>query len=176
MPIVYRLTPEILAKLKAPFGVLIRGSFTETMSILEDRVKREKPPKIITVGDVVSRNLHEHNIIPQLAVIDNICMRKKVDPRVFPDKKLIHVKNPKGTITEEAIIAVQDALKNNKQTQILVEGEEDMLTLIAVAFAPVNSFVVYGQPKEGIVLIKVTPMKKTEANQILEAMKPVQTK
>ncbi|MDI6805914.1 MAG: DUF359 domain-containing protein, partial [Candidatus Bathyarchaeia archaeon] len=52
----------------------------------------------------------------------------------------------------------------------IVDGEEDLLTLIAVLYAPQNSFVVYGQPYEGIVVVKVTPEKKAEVSEILKTM------
>ena len=48
-----------------------------------------------------------------------------------------------------------------------------MLAIIAVLYAPEKSLVVYGQPREGIVVIKVTPEKKAGAMKILKAMKTV---
>ena len=68
--------------------------------------------------------------------------------------------NPQGTITKEAISAIKDALEKNEHTHIVIDGEEDLLTLIAVYYAPENSFVVYGQPYSGIVVVKVTQQKK----------------
>ncbi len=76
MIIAYRVTPELRARFKEPFGMLIRGSFAETMSRMKGIVEKEKPPKIVSVGDTVSRNLHEHEINPQLSITDNKCMRK----------------------------------------------------------------------------------------------------
>ena len=171
MAIAYSVTPELQAKFKKPFGTLIRGTFSETMHKLEIIIKSEKPPKIISVGDIVSHNLHEHKINPQLSITDNKRMRKKIQPRIFPAKRVIHAKNPQGTITEEAITAVQKALESDEQVQIIVDGEEDLLTLIAVLNAPEKSLVVYGQPYEGIVVVKVTPEKKAEAMEILKEMK-----
>jgi uncharacterized protein (UPF0218 family) len=167
----YSLPKELRVKLKEPLGRLIRGSFAETMNQMEIIVKEKSPLKIISVGDTVSRNLHERRIIPQLAITDNKSMRKKTRTVLFPGKRLVHVSNPPGTITEEAIVAVKEALNTGKETQIIVEGEEDLLTLIAVEYAPEKSLVVYGQPHEGIVLVEVTPEKKTEARAILKAMK-----
>jgi uncharacterized protein (UPF0218 family) len=171
MAIAYRITPELRAKFKEPFGTLIRGTFSENMSKLEIIVKSEKPPKIISVGDTVSRNLHEHKVDPQLLITDNKRMRKKVKPMVYETQSVMYVKNPKGTITEEAITAMQKALESEKQVHIIVDGEEDLLTLVAVLYAPEESLVVYGQPYEGIVVVKVTPEKKAEAMEILKAMK-----
>jgi uncharacterized protein (UPF0218 family) len=173
MTIAYRVTPELRAKFKEPFGMLIQGSFAETMGKLENIVAQEKPAKIISVGDTVSRNLHEHQITPQLSITDNKRMRKRIQPKVFAGKHVVHVKNPQGTITEEASAAIKEALKSNERRHIIVDGEEDLLTLVAVLYAPENSLVVYGQPFKGIVVVKVTSEKKAEAAELLKAMKIV---
>jgi uncharacterized protein (UPF0218 family) len=173
MAITYSVTPELRAKLKEPFGMLIRGSFAETMRKLETIVKREKPPKIISVGDTVSRNLHEHQMNPQLSITDNKRMRRRIKPRTFTGKNVVHVKNPQGTITEEAITAIRETLESDERVHIIVDGEEDLLALIAVLYAPEKSLVVYGQPYEGIVVVEVTAEKKAGAMEILNAMKTV---
>jgi uncharacterized protein (UPF0218 family) len=89
----------------------------------------------------------------------------------------MHVKNPRGTISEEAFTIIQEALKETARVKIVVDGEEDLLTLVAVLAAPENSFVVYGQPHEGIVVVKASPEKKAEVAVLLKAMKiPRKTK
>jgi len=171
MAVAHVVTPKLRQRLKEPFGTLIQGTFSETMSKLETIIEKEKPPRIVSVGDTVSRNLHARGVNPQLSITDNKRMRKRIQPRIFPVKSIVRVKNPQGTITEEAITAVQKALKGDEQTHIIVDGEEDLLTLIAVLHAPEESLVVYGQPYEGIVVVKVTPEKKAKALEILKAMK-----
>jgi uncharacterized protein (UPF0218 family) len=173
MAVAYCVTPELRVKLKEPFGMLIQGSFAETMGKLENLVKQEKPPKIISVGDTVSRNLHEHQMNPQLSITDNKRMRRKIKPRTFMGKKVVHVVNPQGTITKEAVAAVKEALESDQNVHIIVDGEEDLLTLIAVLYAPEKSLVVYGQPYEGIVVVEVTSEKQAKAKEILKAMKTV---
>jgi len=160
-------------KLKEPFGILIQGSFDETMRKMENIVKREKPVKIISVGDTVTRNLHSYQMTPQLSITDNKRMRKRVKQEVFAGKNVVHVKNPQGTITEEAITAVREALESDEHVHIVVDGEEDLLAIIAVLYAPETSLVVYGQPFEGIVVVEVTSEKKAGALKILKAMKTV---
>jgi len=171
MPTAYVVTPEVLSKFKDPFGSLIEGSFTQTTTQLKEIIAKENPSKIITVGDTVTRNLHKHHIIPQLCITDNQSMRKKLPAQTFPDKKIVQIKNPQGVITQEAISAIQEALKSQKQVQIVVDGEEDLLTLIVVLYASENALVIYGQPKTGIVVVKVTPEKRIEAQKIWSAMK-----
>jgi uncharacterized protein (UPF0218 family) len=170
MIIAYSVPPGLRAKLKEPFGTLIRGTFSETMNKLGTIMEREKPPKLISVGDTVSRNLHEHGLSPQLSITDNKRMRKRICPVIFPAKNVVYVKNPRGTITAEAFAAVQKALESGRRVQIIVDGEEDLLALVAVLHAPENSLVVYGQPREGIVVVKVTAEKRAEAVEILKAM------
>jgi uncharacterized protein (UPF0218 family) len=172
MTIVYTITPELRTKFKEPFGTLIQGSFDKTMGKMKALVDKEKPPRTISVGDVVSRNLHEHNIHPQLTIIDTKFLRNQNMPEKVSVEKTVHVNNPKGTITEEAIFAIKEALEKNEHTHIVVDGEEDLLTLIAVLYAPENAIIVYGQPYSGIVVVKVTSEKKAQAKEFLKAMKP----
>lgn len=171
MAIVYRLPPDLRAKLKQPLGTLVRGSFAETMNRLRDMVREEAPPRLISVGDTVSKNLESNQILPQLSIIDNKSMRRTA--RSFPSaaEKTLHVTNPKATITDEAIAAIRDSLRGSSRVRIVVDGEEDLLTLIAIQYAPDNSFVVYGQPYEGIVVTRTTQSKKAEVATILDGMK-----
>jgi len=173
MVIVYSLTPELRIKLKTPIGTLIRGSFAETMKTFKDMMEKEKPVIIVSVGDTVSKNLAENHVFPQLSIVDNRVMRRNVKPISLMTEKTIHVKNPPGKITEEALEAIQEALKSDCRVKLVVDGEEDLLTLIAILYSPENSFVVYGQPYEGVVVVKVTPEKKAEVAEILKAMENV---
>jgi|DewCreStandDraft_5_1066085.scaffolds.fasta_scaffold04753_8 hypothetical protein len=173
MPLKYSLTPELRIRLKKPLGMLIRGSFAETMKKFKDMVDKEKPAVIISVGDTVSRNLVENRILPQLSIVDNRVMRRSAQPLPPTEHKAVNVKNPPGTITEEALMAIQNALKTDWKTKIVVDGEEDLLTLIAILYAPENAFVVYGQPYEGIVVVKATSDKKAEIANILKTMENV---
>lgn len=61
-------------------------------------------------------------------------------------------------------------VQNNEPVQkkvIVVDGEEDLLTLPAMAFAPVGAVLYYGQPNEGINEIDITEAKKQEAEEYL---------
>ncbi|MGD6933066.1 MAG: GTP-dependent dephospho-CoA kinase family protein [Candidatus Bathyarchaeia archaeon] len=168
MSVIYTVTPELRVKLKEPFGILVKGSFDQTMAKMRE-IKTQNPPKIISVGDTVTKNLHDYKIPPDLAIIDNQCMRKKFQPTIYTSKA-VNVKNPQGTITQEAVEAIKEALKSAENIHIVVDGEEDLLTLVAVLYAPENAVVVYGQPYEGIVLVKVSPEKKAKASEFLKAM------
>jgi len=170
MGVIYSITPDLLKKFRQPFGVLLKGTFSENIKQLNAIVNKEKPQKIVSVGDVVSKNLHKYGLSPQLSITDSRSLRRRVKPAIFPQKRVFHAKNPAGTITEEAIKTIQEALLANTQTHVIVDGEEDLLTLVVVLYASKNTLVIYGQPHEGIVVVKVTSEKKTEARTILEAM------
>lgn len=170
MSVAYTLTPEIRRVLKEPLGVLIRGSFFETMNWFRNFLEREKPFCIISVGDTVSRNLMKSGIKSNLAIIDNLAMRKATKDVPLKVDRIVHVTNPAGTITNEAIEAIKNALESNEQTVIVVDGEEDLLTLVAVLYGPENAIVLYGQPHEGIVVVKVSSIKRIEIERILKIM------
>jgi len=170
MRVVYALTPELRDKFKEPFGTLLRGTFVETTKKLTAIVTAEKPSKLVSVGDKVSRTLHEHGVVPQLSVTDNRSLRRNVRPATFHRKRVVRVKNPPGTITDEAAAAVQKALESDEHVHVVVDGEEDLLTLIAVLHAPENALVVYGQPYVGVVAVRVTAEKRAQARALLDAM------
>ena len=174
MTVAYIITPKLRKKFKEPFGTLIQGSFPETMSKMKELVGSDKPSMIISVGDVVSRNMHKYNVHPQITIVDNKFLRTQSMPETASAEKTVNVNNPKGTITEEAILAIKETIEKKGHTHIVVKGEEDLLTLIAVLYAPENAYVIYGQPHSGIVVVKVTTEKKAQAQEFLNAMKPLE--
>lgn len=170
MAVKHYLTPELRKALKQPLGTLIRGSFIDTMKRLRKMVEQDSPSSIISVGDTVSKNLAQNGFSPKLYIIDNKCMRRSTKPFELPADRTVYITNPRGTITDEAERAIEAALKESEHVKIVVKGEEDLLTLVAIAYASEDSYVIYGQPHEGIVVVKVTPDKKTEIASILKSM------
>jgi len=164
------LTPEMRRTLKQPLGILIRGSFVDTMKRLKKMAEQENPSSIISVGDTVSKNLAKNGFSPKLYIIDNKCMRRSTKPFKLSADRTVYITNPRGTITGQAEQAIETALKESEHVKIIVKGEEDLLTLVAIAHASEDSYVIYGQPHEGIVVVKVTPEKKTEIASILKSM------
>jgi GTP-dependent dephospho-CoA kinase len=169
MAVTHKITSELRVKLKEPFGTLIKGAPQQTMAKIKEILQKEKPPKLISVGDTVSKNLFENKLTPDIAVIDNMCMRKSLPAQNFSGKA-VYVKNPQGTVTDQAVSELKKALSSRERIHLVVDGEEDLLVLVAVLFAPENSLIVYGQPYEGIVVVKATPQKKAEASSFLKAM------
>lgn len=143
------------------------------MEQLRKLISKEKPELVISIGDAVSQNMLKYGIVPQLIIVDNKIMRATIEPFNVSIKNKISVENPAGTLTPETWTAVDSALKLEEQVLVLVEGEEDLLTLVAVLKAPDDSLVVYGQPHEGIVVLKVSKTLKERVLRIVKAMGPL---
>ena len=169
--VIHLLTDELRSELKKPQGLLIKGTIKKTMERLKELIKKENTSTIISVGDVVSKNIIEHRLPLNILIIDNKSMRKPIQPIIVDSDQTFYAKNPPGTITEEACAAIKRANKSKGLTKVLINGEEDLLTIIAVLCAPQDAFVIYGQPYEGIVIVKVTEEKKKNMHHIFDLMK-----
>ncbi len=109
---------------------------------------------IIAVGDVVTYNIVNAGIMPDLAVIDGSTMREPCDHVLDLPVPEVKVSNPAGMITGDLIHAIEDAM-NAGPRLIRVDGEEDLAVIPAVRAAPDGACVLYGQPGEGVVVITV---------------------
>lgn len=159
------LTPKLRAELKKPFGILVKS-----IEKLKEQLGEKKTPKLIAVGDVTTKSMMQIGLILDICVVDHRVMRKPIKPVLMKMEQTLYTSNPPGVITKEAWLAIEKGVTSNKKTRIEVEGEEDLLVIPAVLTAPENSIVAYGQPNQGIVLVKVTKQKKLECQKILEAM------
>ena len=165
----FKLTEELRNKLKQPLGTLIRGEEKDTMNALKHIIEDMSPNLIICVGDIVSRNASRSSVSVNVRIIDNKVMRKETERFEFDTRRTFYTKNPAGTIELMAWQAVKEAIKTG-DSLVSVNGEEDLLALIAILEAPFNSIVIYGQPKEGIVVVEVNEKKKSEVESIIHSM------
>ena len=168
----YVLTPKLRVTLSRPLGALLVGNEDECNRVLKEVIAKENPTKVILVGDSISRNATQNGIRADLMIIDNMEKRARAKTYEFKPKKRIRTKNPAGTIEAEACETVRRAILGDGDL-IEVEGEEDLLAIVAVKSAPLGSLVVYGQPGEGIVLVRVSEEKKVEAQAILDRMERI---
>lgn len=170
------IPPEVLAELKKPLGKLIPDN-----DITKNKIKKELldlKNKIITVGDRSTERLVSFDIYPDLAVIDGVERRQEKNTFLGDRMTELEAKNftkiscinPAGTITKDAINKIQYALTGGKDVILQVIGEEDLLTLPACYFAPNDSLVCYGQPLEGLVLIKVDDAMKRKAKELMKSI------
>lgn len=160
-----KLPDEVRPLLKHPLGQLF-SSVTTAIEYLQQL----RPTRLIAVGDIVTAELLEAGLKLDVAVVDFVVMRSPVDKKIrrtidLFDAKIVRVKNPAGTITQE-LRAVLDEAK--PPLKIIVDGEEDLATLPAVLSAPLGSVVVYGQPYKGVVIVEVTESTRREFEALLE--------
>jgi len=166
----YRLNDKLRAYLKRPLGELLRGSPSNIMEQFSNIVEKTSPTKIFAVGDVATSNMVKYGIPADVYIVDNRVMREAISPIPLKMKRVIHVKNPPGTVTPKAWEAISDASRQNVVTKIEVDGEEDLLVLPTVLNAPEGAIVVYGQPHEGMVVVQTTKEKKKEIKSLIKAM------
>jgi uncharacterized protein (UPF0218 family) len=150
--------PESLrSKLARPLGELLvesdirRGVLKRTMS---------ETDFIITVGDRVTETIAQLGRVPDVHIIDGRERRKQREAPDVPYSSLFKADNPAGTITDEAVDAVRAAMRSEKPARILVNGEEDLLAIPAIATAPIGANLYYGQPLEGVVVVRVSEQTK----------------
>jgi len=144
---------------KSPFGTLY-GCIGELLPRLEGRA-------VYAVGDVVTHNLVDSGLVPDIAIIDGYTMRSPCTRSPLLQARRLTAKNPPGTITDELTEAIDDLLRNPPGV-IFVDGEEDLAVIPLVLAAPNGAAILYGQPGEGVVLRIVDDAAKREAASMLD--------
>ncbi|MEM1543636.1 MAG: GTP-dependent dephospho-CoA kinase family protein [Candidatus Bathyarchaeia archaeon] len=112
----------------------------------------------------------ERKLPLDIFIVDNRSMREPIEPLEFKVDRTLMLTNPAGTITDDSWRVIGEAVNSNGLVKVLVDGEEDLLTIVAVLMAPENSLVIYGQPNEGIVVIRVNGESKNRMREIINRM------
>ena len=146
------LNKDVIAELKKPLGKLYPD--------FEDAIDEIKSSKfLISVGDATFSNLIKYELYPNLAIIDNLIQRKNYDHDVIHTENILNANNPAGTITDDLWETIGNALKlcdNGECYVIDVDGEEDLAVLPCILMASEDTTILYGQPNEGLVILKVS--------------------
>ncbi|MFA5220671.1 MAG: GTP-dependent dephospho-CoA kinase family protein [Methanoregula sp.] len=121
---------------------------------------------VYTVGDVVTNNLQKRGITPAIAVVDGQTMRLPCNRMPDLMGELIHVINPPGTLTDDLIRALEQAITHTP-VMIIVDGEEDLAVIPLVIAAPDGAVILYGQPHKGVVLRTVDAGARDTARKLL---------
>jgi len=162
------LTPSLRRKLKKPLGRLfpavdVRGE--EFLALVTGS------PFVVTVGDRVTETLQETTgRSPDVFVVDGMERRSAREVPRIAHASTVTAKNPAGRITKAALGAMKRAFAGEKPVMVLIEGEEDLLTIPAVIDAPLGAVVFYGQPLEGVVAIMVDEKSRASAREVLRKM------
>lgn len=156
------LPDSLRSTLKDPLGPIE----TDAHVLLEDVTG-----PLVTVGDVVTYELVVAGEKPDVAIVDGKTKRSPIDADVestLIDDPAYVVTNPPATITESLVRALMDALSQPEPVTILVEGEEDLATIPAIVATPEETSVVYGQPNEGMVHVRVDESVRQSAVYLLK--------
>ena len=143
---------------KEPFGRLF-SDISEAIPHIAGRTT-------YAVGDVVTHNLIKNGIAPAVAIVDGHTMRSPCRKNPPVTGRHTRVKNPAGSLTDELVAGIRDALQDPPAT-IDVNGEEDLAVIPLVIEAPPGSVVLYGQPHRGVVLCPVDTGTKAKAAELL---------
>jgi cytidyltransferase-like protein len=167
-----RMPDSLRPELQKPLGRIIpSGEVKAALQQNRDNV-------VITVGDITTHTALVVGVRPALAVIDLQVERKPyqtLEDFKFPSNySIVKLRSGPGFIAKsaiDAIVAWSATLRARKRMVLVVDGEEDLLTLPAIIHAPVGSFVYYGSPpasgEEGLVEVEVTSRMKTVAAELL---------
>ena len=156
------LNKDTISKLKKPLGKLYPN--------FEDAISEIKSSKfLISVGDATFNNLAKYKLYPDIGIIDNFIQRKSHTHKVIKAENILKAKNPAGTITDDLWETIGQAMELSGDGNchvIEVDGEEDLAVLPCILMASDEATVLYGQPNEGLVLLKVYDAKDHAQNLI----------
>ena len=162
----YRLPPALRPVLATPFGPV----HATDAAVAAARATH----LLVAVGDVVTQTLLDHGVVPKVMVVDGVTQRgTKVEAALRglpPGAREARVRNPPAEITPELVDALRGALAAEGPTVVIVQGEEDLAALPAMILAEDGAIVCYGQPREGVVVVVVTPVVRQKAKDILTQM------
>ena len=162
----YILKPEMAGELKRTDSEI----FTKAPEDLH------KSKFIATIGDICTIKIIQEIRIPDLIIVDfktkrNIPLEKEnIDKIKNISCTEIKIVNKAGTISNELYEAIKTSIKSERQTKIIVEGEEDLATLPVISNCKIGAKVIYGIPDKGMVVVDVNQQTKERANNFLEKM------
>lgn len=153
---------DIICELKRPLGKLYPD--------FEDAIDEIKSSEfLISVGDATFGNLTKYELYPNIGIIDNVIQRKTHAHEIIRADHILKANNPAGTITDDLWETIGQALElsNSGECYVIeVAGEEDLAVLPCILMASDETTILYGQPNEGLVLLKVCDAKDYAQNLI----------
>ena len=169
-----QLKPEIIEELKKPQGILILDEQITLEGIKKYLINSQK---VISVGDATTNKLLSFGIVPDVSVIDGYERRKKkttssTKATIYSlnskeNVSLFSCVNPPGSISVDSISKIKISLESKKPVILEIMGEEDLLALPFFFLARKDSIVFYGQPGEGMVVVRVTDAVRKKAKELI---------
>ncbi len=146
--------------LEKPLGDILSDEEFVT-AIRADRVAEKT---IVTIGDRTTDVVLKQGVLMHTAVIDGQTRRQPYpyeseQMKVFLFAPAIRIQSGPGFIAKDALDVIQAWSLTIDRVQtpyvIRVDGEEDLLTLPMIYFAPIGTVIYYGQPNQGVVRVLI---------------------
>lgn len=162
-----KLDPTKLDLFKEPFGALIRNNDVTKDQILDILNKAQK---VITVGDTTTEKFVGFGYLPDVSVIDGKEKRVvKTSVCDYPVDKVLHLENKPGELSEHVIGEIKkliSTIDGDSKIRIIIDGEEDLVALPFLIYSQDDWMICYGQPNEGLVIVKVNEESRKRAELI----------
>ena len=126
---------------------------------------------VVTVGDATTDKLLKMGLVPFLQIVDG--QEKRIKRNIPESESIItnlDCQNPPGEISQESISIIKNSFELKPPIRLTVDGEEDLLVLPVCLYAPENFVVMYGQPNEGLVIVKINHEIKEKVQKIVNTM------
>ena len=140
------LNKDVIANLKKPLGVLY-PNFEDAIDVIKSS------EFLISVGDATFKNLTDNELYPNIGIIDNLIQRKNHTHEIIRANHILKANN------WETIGQALELSNNGECYVIEVAGEEDLAVLPCILMANPETTILYGQPNEGLVVLKAGDLK-----------------
>ncbi len=144
-----------------------RDFFTNPQGEIVKEPQHEEKSIICVVGDTSLETFIENNWGYDLGIYDKRQQRQVVKSKVITSiKPNLIIDNIAGDISPQLVKSLKEALNNNAK-HLFVEGEEDLAAVALALLLPLDSTIYYGQPNQGLVMMKITEKLKNKIYQVL---------
>jgi len=168
-----KLPEELRAELAKPHGKLYRGENVDLKTISEVRECK----LLACVGDLVSLAAVKASLNPDIVVVDGKTLRhERINLGAISGYAFLEAENPAGFISCDLVKTLRSAVKmaeKNDKVCVLVRGEEDLAVMPLGLLLPYDSVILYGQPAEGVVALRIDREKKLLILDLMRKMERV---
>lgn len=156
------ISPKQRLKLKKPLGKLYKNDQKhQLIPVLKRSVN-------IAIGDATCSFCHNEKIPVRSFIFDQYEQRKKLENSIrshLISTDVIETENKKGSIAKNIYSTIIKAYQKHQHLQII--GEEDLLVIPAILALPLGTIIIYGQPNQGLVLVKISIKAKNNIKGII---------
>ncbi len=158
MPTLYKLPEElrsVLANAHTHFYAYTIFGPREYVGMTLRILLQSELFSVYVVGDYVCRTFELYVGLPKLCIADRKTLREIEElPTLELYDSVISCRNPAGTISSECMEIIEEGIKLDGHTLLLVDGEEDLLGL-AVVLRASQGYLVYGIPRRGVAVLPI---------------------